>query len=103
MFFALPFFFFSFLILEQNYSSNSLFKLGNFKILTWLGKISYGIYLTHMIAIYVVNDLESIVGYSGFVIKMILAVILTIIGSFVSYKMIEKPFLIIKNKYFSRK
>ncbi|MEI6042445.1 MAG: acyltransferase [bacterium] len=42
------------IIFEQNESSGSIFKIGRSKILTSLGKISYGLYSYHMIAFVIV-------------------------------------------------
>ena len=95
----LPFIFFSFVILEQNYSEKSIFKLNCFKKLTWLGKISYGIYLNHMIAIYIVNALFISLGPDYFLIKVLLSVSLTILISYLSYRYFESFFLRFKYRF----
>ncbi len=94
----LPFLFFGFVIVEQNFSNNSFFKIGSFKLLNWLGKISYGLYLTHMIAIYIVLSVfpES-TSYPFF--KILSAVLLTVGISHFSFTYIELRFLSIKSKF----
>ena len=98
----LPFAFFSFVILDQNFNDRSFFKMRNFRLLTQMGKISYSIYLTHMIAIYLVNQLFLWHG-DFFLLKSIITIILTIMISFLSYKFIEAPFIKKKIKYNSMK
>jgi peptidoglycan/LPS O-acetylase OafA/YrhL len=96
----IPMFFFGFVIVEQNYSNKSFFKLGRIKALNWLGKISYGLYLTHMIAIYMVNFLFSEIFPNKFMSLHILIVfVLTITLSSLSYTYFEKYFLKLKNKF----
>jgi peptidoglycan/LPS O-acetylase OafA/YrhL len=95
----LPFIFFSFVILEQNYNENSIFKIGRYRILTWLGKISYGIYLIHMIAITIINSFFSEYGSNYFILKSLLSVFLTLLISHLSYIYFERYFLNIKTKF----
>lgn len=95
----LPFLFFGFVITEQNFSNNSFFKIGSFRMLNWLGKISYGLYLTHMIAIYIVIGLFPVANSEYVGLKIILTVALTISISYLSYTYIELFFLSLKNKF----
>ncbi len=94
----LPILFFGFVIVEQNYSANSFFKIGSFRILNWLGKISYGLYLTHMIAIYIVMAVFPHDARFG-LLKIFTAVSITVLISHVSYYYIESFFLSLKNKF----
>lgn len=95
----LPFLFFGFVIIEQNFSNRSYFKIGSSYLLTWLGKISYGLYLTHMIAIYIVLSLfsASTSRYVGWAI--LLSVILTVVISYLSYTWLESFFLSLRNRF----
>lgn len=94
----LPMLFFGFVIVEQNYSSNSFFKIGSFRVLNWLGKISYGLYLTHMIALYVV--LSVFPQDPAYVTLKVLSVVsITVLISHVSYYYYESFFLSLKNKF----
>lgn len=92
----IPILFFGFVIVEQNFSKNSFFKIGNFPLLNWLGKISYGLYLTHMIAINIVIGFFT--KSSDFVLlKGLLSILLTILISYFSYNYFEKYFLSFKH------
>jgi peptidoglycan/LPS O-acetylase OafA/YrhL len=94
-----------FIILEQNFSDNSLFKLSSFKPLTYLGNMSYGLYCFHFIALYIVNiaavkilPLQESPWRTSIIIP-IFGFFVTVIISMVSYKFIEKPLLNFKKKY----
>ncbi len=94
-----PFLFFAFVIMEQNYSNNSMFKLGKFRYLDWLGKRSYGIYLLHMMAIYfTVKGLEWF-GSGDFVLTMFLSLLITVAASHLSYHYFESFFLRLKRRF----
>jgi peptidoglycan/LPS O-acetylase OafA/YrhL len=97
----LPFVFFGFIIIEQNFSENSFFKIGKSGILSWLGKISYGLYLTHMIAITIVMEIFN-PGEGYFILKVFLTVLITVAISFLSYKLFEERFLRFKDRFYNR-
>lgn len=92
--------FFTVVILEQCYSSRSILKLGKSKILTWLGKISYGLYLLHMVAIYAVMHLLP-TDVIWIPIKIVSAVGLSIAISYLSYTFFESYFLKLKERFSS--
>ncbi len=94
----LPFLFFGYIIMEQNFSKKSFLKLGKFRILNKLGKISYGLYLTHMIAIYIVLNIPQISVENSW-LKIILTLGLTIGISAFSYRYMESFFLSLKDKF----
>lgn len=85
--------FFVFIILEQCFSENSPFKAGHNKLFSTLGKRSYSIYLTHMIAITLALHLTT-----NFFFLVISAIVLTFIFSEISYQFVERPFLNLKDK-----
>ena len=97
IFHVVPALFFSFVIIEQNFSPNSFFKMGKFKLLTWLGKISYGLYLTHMIginiALLILKDTVNI----WYLIP--LSLFFTIAISYLSYHYFEAYFLKLKKSF----
>jgi len=79
------------------YSGNSFLKIVWLHFITWLEKISYGLYLTHMIALNIIiaiftKEAEFIL------LKNLLTIVLTILTCYVSYFTIEKCFLSLKNK-----
>lgn len=95
----IPSLFFGFIIVEQNFSECSFFKFGKIRILNWLGKISYGLYLLHMIVIYFVFFILSNLPEYIF-LKLILSLALTILVSHLSYVYFERYFLDIKDRVF---
>ncbi|MBI3220648.1 MAG: acyltransferase [Bacteroidetes bacterium] len=79
-------------LIEQTFSPNPCFQLGKSKLLSQLGKMSYGIYLLHMVAIILSEYVYHHYALS-FWAAMCLIVLLT--GSLVvlSYYLLEKPIL----------
>jgi peptidoglycan/LPS O-acetylase OafA/YrhL len=91
---------FAFIIFEQNESVFSLFKAGRSRLLTNLGKISYGLYSYHMIAISIVMifaiKLNLLVFYSSLVRWILFGVaslLVAVLLSLLSYNFVEKKFL----------
>lgn len=84
------------MIFEQNYSNQSIFKASTNKQITYLGKISYGLYAYHMLCIAVIfSVLKSIGINSGLVISLV-SLAFTILISHLSYKFIENKILSFK-------
>lgn len=86
------------IILEQNYSSNSFYKMGNFKRISKLGLTTFGNYMLHVIGILIVVTLFKLFKitdniYTLLIIVPILSLILTIYLGKISYNILEKPFL----------
>lgn len=97
----------AFIILEQNFSKNSFYKMGNFKILSTLGKYTYGLYLLHPLAIFFMHMLnEKWLGWNdeellaGSVLG-IMSLIISIIVCYLSFTYFESYFLSLK-KHFVR-
>lgn len=98
-----------FIILEQSFSINSFFKFSKLRLITRLGRISYGLYSLHFIGILITINLFKFYDFTNELIQVLLfetttALIITIIISYFSYRFLEKPFLRIKDKfsYFSK-
>ncbi|QJD98161.1 acyltransferase [Mucilaginibacter robiniae] len=98
--------FYAFVILEQNYSTNSFFKFSNNKVFSFLGKYTYGLYLMHPIAIrfteIILNKGLKISIYGGSVYyseQTIVSLFLAIVMSYLSYEFFEQRFLRLKHKY----
>ncbi len=93
---------FSIIILNLSTNTNSLLKLDN-KIINFLGKISYGMYIYHWIIIYITIDLLNkfeldIVYYN--ILLYSITLLVTILISFLSYKYFESYFLKLKSKFY---
>ncbi len=96
--------FFSFVILDQNYSRESFLKLGRYKFLSFWGKYSYGIYLLHPIVIasmmYFVGKMHiNNQNIFNFLIFSLVTLVLTLGVSYASYELFEKRFLALKKKF----
>ena len=74
------------------------------RILTWepikrIGTISYGMYLYHVIAVYIVGSLLVFLELTSDWIRFALCVVLTVTVAELSYRLIEQPLLSLK-RYF---
>lgn len=83
---------------------NDMFGLLRLKSSIFLGEISYGIYLMHGIVLYVfftfsINDITSLVEFTGYRLFMPIVAALTVIISTFTYLLIEKPALTLGRKY----
>ncbi len=92
------------IILEQNFAKNSFFKMSNFKRLSKLGLISYGLYCLHFIGILIIVTLSKKFHlntqlWTVMLVETPLALLLTIFISGISYKYYETPFLKLKEKF----
>lgn len=93
-----------FIIMEQNYSRNSFYKMSNFKRISSLGTITYGLYCLHFIGILITIKLTSKLGFNTqlwqvIFVDSIVSLIITITISKLSYKYYEKPFLKFKDRF----
>jgi len=98
------------IILEQNYSIRSLFKLSKAKTITKLGIVTYGLYCLHFVGILFTVKLSGILSlnekpWQVFILQTVIALLSTIVIAKISYMVFEKPFLKMKDKfaYFVRK
>jgi peptidoglycan/LPS O-acetylase OafA/YrhL len=94
----------SMIILEQSFTKKSFFKMSKFKLLTKLGTISYGLYCLHFIGILTATTLTRRFSFNTeiwqvIIVDTFLALTLTILISLISYRIYEKPFLRIKNRF----
>jgi len=91
--------FFGVIILNLANNRNSGLVLEN-KVFNYLGKISYGLYMYHVIAIVFCIQLFKYLGILNYHIVLILSCLLvTIILASLSYKFVEKRFISLKTKY----
>ncbi|GAB4128588.1 MAG: hypothetical protein OHK0045_03010 [Raineya sp.] len=98
--------FFMFIILEQSFCKNSIFKLVKFKYLSSLGKYTYSLYSLHLIVLFIYVFILKIINIEGIVNSNCIAIILilgclifSLVISYASYHYYEKPFLTLKEKY----
>lgn len=97
--------FYAFVICEQNYSQNSLFKVGIWKFGSAQGKYTYGLYMLHPIGIQVAVVLYQLIGINntdnflygiGYVI---ISVTSGYILAYLSFHYFESYFLNLKKKF----
>lgn len=90
---------FGIIILNLAANKNSGLILEN-KIFNYLGKISYGLYMYHFIAIVFSIQVFKYLGILNYHIVLLLSCLLvTILLASISYKFIEKRFIGLKTKY----
>jgi peptidoglycan/LPS O-acetylase OafA/YrhL len=99
--------FFAFIILEQNYSKNSFFKVSSFKTVSKLGLYTYSLYMTHFLCVYVVNKVLDILKlnthiYQVVIVQTIISFIASLLVAWLSYTYIEKTFLSLKKRFNSK-
>jgi len=99
--------FFAFVIAEQNYAINSLVKLGNFKLISKLGILTYGLYLLHMIALFFVETLLGRISrffsdYTNFVFLGIAGMAGSILLAYLSFEYFETRFLRLKKRFVAK-
>jgi len=98
--------FFAFILIDQIHLRNSVFKIGKVKLFNHLGKISYGLYMYHLVVLFVLQklmilliDTFNINYYTIVFLYFILGILGTYILSIISYHSIEKPFLVLKKRF----
>ena len=97
-------FFFIWIILEQNFCTRSYFKISNLRLISKLGKYTYGLYCLHTIAILISVTLLRKYGLSEhgwqlILFEMPLSMAISIVMSYVSYTYFESVFLRLKDRF----
>lgn len=93
--------FFGFVILDQIRGEHSFFKFGRLRLLNYLGKISYGLYMYHLLVMFFLWKWIRTQGWDGWTMILIyvpVAILLTVGVSSISYRFYERPFLRMKPK-----
>lgn len=98
--------FFAYVILEQSIGKNQLFRMGRWPLISYLGKVSYGLYCFHGLVItlmlqalpYIFPD-QSLV--MSFLLFPLIIFLFTLLFSHISYRYFERYFLNLKNKFYS--
>ncbi len=96
--------FFGYVILEQTFGRKSLFQLKNNKILSYLGKISYGLIIYQsivgvLIMIAVGSLVFDLVSVTSVLIIVITGLVGTIIMADISHKLFEKPLMRVRREF----
>jgi peptidoglycan/LPS O-acetylase OafA/YrhL len=98
--------FFAFILLDQVFLEHSFFKVGKIKLFNHLGKISYGLYMYHLVVLFLIQKyfLYLNITFEGsylLVITLFLvsSTALTYLTAVTSYFGIEKPFLKLKQRF----
>lgn len=95
---------FAYAIIILNVATNkgSLLKTEN-RVLDFLGNISYGMYVYHMIILFLFSFVVDSFNLKGISNQMSVVLLICFIGtvcfSYLSYKVVEEPFLKLKLKY----
>ena len=97
-------FLFIWIILEQNYSLRSYFKIGHFKIVSRLGKYTYGLYCLHTIALLItITTLKHFnlhtESWHFWFLEFPIALTISVYLSYISYHKFESYFLKLKAKF----
>lgn len=79
---------------------NPIFSLEN-KLFRYLGKISYGLYMFHPVAIILAIKICQLINYKNILMLYIIAICIVILLAGLSYKYYEKYFIKRKTKYSS--
>jgi peptidoglycan/LPS O-acetylase OafA/YrhL len=92
------------IILEQCFARHSFYKMGNFKIPSRLGLVTYGLYCIHFIVISIILGLTKLIGFNNklwqvLLLEPMLSLLITIFISLISYHYFEAPFLKLKEKF----
>jgi peptidoglycan/LPS O-acetylase OafA/YrhL len=100
----IPSVFFAFIIVEQNWATNSPLKRSTFRLLTHLGKYTYGLCLLHPLALVATSfclgvPAEGSVSLGMGVERGILGLALSLGLSAASYHRFELPFLRLKKRF----
>ena len=95
---------FALIILEQNFSKNSIFKMSNNRLFSTLGKYTYGLYCLHTIGGLMTLQITSKLHintelWQVMITNTIIMFGLSIILAYLSSHYYEKPFLRLKNKF----
>ena len=92
------------IILEQTFSKNSFFKMSNYKLISNLGVITYGLYCLHFIGILITITLTNKLHlnksiWEVLILESLASLIITIILSKLSYNYYESFFLKLKDNF----
>lgn len=96
--------FFSFFIFEQSFCNRHLFELGNSRIMSYLGKIAYGLFIYHGPVTLLFEKITEHCSWSDsdftiFLLNPLIIFIATALISAFSYKYFEKPVMALRYRF----
>jgi peptidoglycan/LPS O-acetylase OafA/YrhL len=87
---------FAFIIIDQGFNTTSPIQISRIPVIGYLGKISYGLYLLHPVALLLVRLVFP--GAVSFYLAFPLIIVASIALSMLSYHFFEQPFLKLKSR-----
>jgi peptidoglycan/LPS O-acetylase OafA/YrhL len=95
---------FAFLLLEQNFARHSFYKMSELPMLSNLGKYTYGLYMLHMIVLFLLDAVMGKLGVDaatpiGGLLFAVLGLPLSILVAMFSFRYFESPFLRLKRSF----
>lgn len=95
---------FAYILLEQVFCKNSLFKVGNFSFATYWGRYTYGLYCLHFIGILIALNISKILGthttlFGVLVWETFLSLAIAMLLSWLSFHFMESYFLRWKERF----
>lgn len=98
--------FFVYVIYDQTFAKKSLFKVSNFKTISFWGKFTYGLYCLHLPAMVFTEGFAMMAGVhetTWWVLfgKTISTLLLSLLLCRISYRFLESPFLRLKEAKFN--
>lgn len=91
---------FAIIILNLSSNKKNILNLEN-RMFNYLGKISYGLYMYHVIAIVIITKLFVYFKYDNFILICFFSIMLSILLASLSYELFEKKIIKLKLKYTS--
>ena len=95
--------FFAFIIIDQNYGKHSVMKMSKSRFVTFWGKYTYGLYMTHFMVIYFIGKImrtyytKSL--FDVLIVETVITFVFSLVVAYVSYTWFESPFLKLKEKF----
>lgn len=92
------------IIADQSFSKRPIFDVSKVTLINRLGRISYGLYCLHFVGILITLKLNVLLGFNQSLYQVLLletfcALIITILLAELSWRLWERPFLKLKERY----
>lgn len=88
------------IMLDYNFNSALKYRLSNFSIFNYLGKVSYGIYMYHnVLSVIIIKKVMYRIESESSLIFFMLMISFSILVPIISYELFEKHFLKIASRY----